>query len=152
MGTDCRDVHFGPHYRMGNFVDYDVHVQPTGGLACDLHYHVLVEPFRQGTSIVTLGDRDQYHYTDLSVPKCAVTGRLMFDGTCHEVSDFGYHDHQWMNIMPFQAFHHWFWGRMYADRCIVYVYEFVGNERFGFARVPFFMVCRQPDRQDRLQD
>ncbi|MEE8717305.1 MAG: hypothetical protein SOI26_08285 [Coriobacteriales bacterium] len=141
IGTSRCDVHFGPHHCTGDFKDYDVHVAETNGLACDLHYHALVEPFRQGTSIVALGDEDQYHYTDLSVPKCAVTGRLLYDGSWHEVRGFGYHDHQWMNISPFQAFHHWFWGRMYTDKHVVYIYEFVGNERFGFTHVPFFMVA-----------
>lgn len=141
IGTSQCDVHFGPNYCTGDFADYDVHVEGTNGLACDLHYHALVEPFRQGTSIIALGDEDQYHYTDLSVPKCVVTGHLLYDGAWHEVAGFGYHDHQWMNIMPLQAFHHWFWGRMYTDKHIVYIYEFVGNERFGFTRIPYFMAA-----------
>lgn len=140
LGTDQCDVQFGPNYCRGDFKDYDLHVE-TASLAVDLHYHALTEPFRQGTAELALGDADQYFYTDLSVPKCAVTGTLTYDGQTVAVSGQGYHDHQWMNITPFAAFHHWLWGRMYTDKYVVYIYDFVTTERFGFKPLPLFMVA-----------
>lgn len=140
FGTDKCDVHFGPDYCVGDFEDYDIHIEGTQTLACDLHYHALMQPFRQGTSVIALGDDDQYYYTDLCVPRCEITGTLAYDGKTVRVKGEGYHDHQWMNIMPFQAFHHWLWGRMYTERYTVYIYDFVCSERFGFKRIPFFIV------------
>lgn len=135
------DVHFGPDYCTGNFKDYDVHIEGTQSLGCDLHYHALTAPFRQGTSVIALGDNDEYYYTDLCVPMCEINGTLTYDGRTVTVHGQGYHDHQWMNISPFQAFHHWLWGRMYTEKYIVYIYDFVCSEKFSFTRVPFFIVA-----------
>lgn len=141
MSKDKCDVHFGPDYCTGDFKNYDIHIEGTETLGCDLHYRALTAPFRQGTSALALGENDQFFYTDLSVPKCEVTGTLTYDDKTVEVQGVGYHDHQWMNISPFVAFHHWLWGRMYTDKYIVYIYDFVCSERFDFTRVPYFIVA-----------
>lgn len=141
MSKEKCDVHFGKDWCTGDFKDYDIHIESTATLGCDLHYHALTEPFRQGTSEIALGDNDEYFYTDLCVPKCEVTGTLSYDGKIVEVHGQGYHDHQWMNISPFEAFHHWLWGRMYTEKYIVYIYDFVCSERFEFTKVPFFIVA-----------
>lgn len=141
MGADKCDLRYGKDYCRGDFKDYDIHIESTKTLACDLHYHALTAPFRQGTSVMALGDNDEYYYTDLCVPKCEVTGTLTYDGKTVPVHGMGYHDHQWMNIMLFQAFHHWLWGRMYTEKYVVYIYDFVCAERFGFTKVPFFIVA-----------
>lgn len=141
MSKEKCDVHFGPDYCTGDFKQYDVHIESTQGIACDLHYRALVEPFRQGTSSLALGDNDEYFYTDLSVPKCEVTGTLTYDGQTINVHGQGYHDHQWMNITPLAAFHHWLWGRMYTEKYVIYIYDFVTTEHFGFKRLPFFMIA-----------
>lgn len=121
MSKEKCDVRYGKDYCTGDFKDYDIHIESTKTLGCDLHYHALTEPFRQGTSVMALRDHDEYYYTDLCVPKCEVTGTLNYDGKTVEVHGVGYHDHQWMNISLFQAFHHWLWGRMYTDKYIVYI-------------------------------
>lgn len=142
MSKEKCDVHYGENYCTSDFENYDIHIQ-TATLACDLHYHALTKPFRQGTSEIALGDHDEYYYTDLCVPKCEVTGTLTYDGKTIPVSGVGYHDHQWMNISLFQAFHHWLWGRMYTDQYIVYIYDFVCSEQFEFTNIPFFIVADQ---------
>lgn len=141
MSTEQCDVHFGPDWCTGDFQDYTVHIEGTETLACDLHYHALTQPFRQGTSEIALGDNDEYFYTDLCVPKCDVTGTLTYDGQTVTVHGRGYHDHQWMNITPFAAFHHWFWGRMYTKKYVVYLYDFVCSAQFDFKKIPFFIVA-----------
>lgn len=141
MSKEKCDVHFGKDWCTGDFKDYDIHIESTATLGCDLHYHALTEPFRQGTSEIALGDNEEYFYTDLCVPKCEVTGTLTYDGKTVEVHGQGYHDHQWMNISLFEAFHHWLWGRMYTEKYIVYIYDFVCSERFEFTKVPFFIVA-----------
>ena len=130
MSKEKCDIHFGPDYCTGDFRDYDIHIEGTATLACDLHYHALTKPFRQGTAVMVLGDNEESFYTDLCVPKCVVTGTLTYDGKTVEV-----------NISPFAAFHHWLWGRMYTDKYIVYIYDFVCSEQYDFTRVPFFIVA-----------
>lgn len=141
MGKEKCDVHFGSDYCTGDFTDYVVHIEGTATNKCDLHYHALTKPFRQGTSQIALGDNDEFYYTDLCVPKCEVTGTLTYDGKKVQVHGQGYHDHQWMNISPFAAFHHWLWGRMYTEKYIVYIYDFVCAARFDYTKVPYFIVA-----------
>ncbi|HLQ39734.1 MAG TPA: lipocalin-like domain-containing protein [Tetragenococcus sp.] len=132
------DLKYGTDTAKGDFKNYDIHIEPTNGVGCDLHYEALVDPFRQGTGIVAFGDHDEYHHTDLSVPKNKVTGTVYYDGKTHEVSGVGYHDHQWMSANPMALYHHWLWGRMYTEQYTVYIYDFVANEKYGFKRLPMF--------------
>jgi hypothetical protein len=74
------DVHFDHDYCTGDFKEYDVHIEGTPTIGCDLHYHALTVSFRQGTSKVALGDHDEYYYTDLCVPLCEVSGTLIMMG------------------------------------------------------------------------
>lgn len=141
FGTEKCDVQVGPHSVVGDFKDYEIHIDPVAQVAADLHFHALVKPFRQGnTGIITMGDHDEYHYTDLSVVKNEVTGTLTYDGATHKVTGSGYHDHQWVNISPIVAWHHWLWGHLYTENYTVLIYDFVAAEQFDFTPVPFFGV------------
>lgn len=141
FGTDKCDVKIGPHTVQGDFKNYQIHIEPVNGNGLDLHFKALVDPFAQGgTGIIALGNEEQYHYTDLPVVKNEVTGSITIEGKKKEVTGLGYHDHQWMNISRFQAWHHWLWGHLYTENYTVYIYDFVANERFGFTNVPFFGV------------
>ncbi|GBG94746.1 hypothetical protein LFYK43_12050 [Ligilactobacillus salitolerans] len=135
------DVKVGPHSVVGDFKDYEIHIDPVAEVAADLHFHALVKPFRQGNSaVIALGDNDEYHYTDLSVVKNQVTGTLTYNGEKHEVTGLGYHDHQWLNISPIVAWHHWLWGHLYTENYTVLIYDFVAAAQFDFTPVPFFGV------------
>jgi hypothetical protein len=141
IGTDKCDVHFGPHYATGDLKSYDVHVEPVQGVGVDLHYDALVETYRAGgTSHIALGDNDEFYYTDQSIPRCRITGTVTAGGKTWQVSGQGYHDHQWFNINPFLAWHHWLWGRFYTESYTAVVYDFVTTEKFGFTRIPIFGV------------
>ncbi|WP_270335110.1 lipocalin-like domain-containing protein [Ligilactobacillus acidipiscis] len=141
FGAEKCDVKVGPHSVVGNFKDYDIHIDPVAKVAADLHFHALVKPFRQGNSaVITLGDNDEYHYTDLNVTKNAVTGTLTYNGETHEVTGLGYHDHQWLNISPIVAWHHWLWGHLYTENYTVLIYDFVAAAQFDFKAIPFFGV------------
>lgn len=141
ISSEKPDVHFGPHYVVGDLKDYDVHVEPVDGVGVDLHYHALVEPYRAGgTSVIALGENEEYYYTDQSVPRCEVTGTVTADGRTWQVSGQGYHDHQWMNITPFAAWHHWLWGRFYTENYTAVIYDFITTEKFGFTRIPIFGI------------
>lgn len=140
ISKDHLDVEFGNNYAKGTWKDFDINAKSEKGFACSLHYHALVEPFRQGTGVIALGDNEENYYTDLSVPNCIITGTLFYDGENHEVTGRGYHDHQWMNISPYIAWHHWLWGHMYTKDYTVYIYDFVSSEKYGFTRIPMFGV------------
>ncbi len=136
--TEGCDLKYGTDTAKGDFKQYDIHVAPTNGVGCDLHYEALTDPFRQGTAIVAFGDHDEDHHTDLAVPKNKVTGTITYDGVEHVVVGLGYHDHQWMSQNPIALYHHWLWGRMYTNRYTVYIYDFVASKRYDFAKLPMF--------------
>lgn len=144
IATGKCDVHFGPHFTTdvnGDLKSWHVHVEPVNGVGVDLTYEALTETFRPGgTSHIALGDNDEFYYTDQSVPRCRVTGTVTAGGNTWDVEGEGYHDHQWFNISPLAAWHHWLWGRFYAQGYTAVIYDFVTNERFGFSRVPVFGV------------
>lgn len=141
FGKEKCDVKVGPHSVVGDFKDYEIHIDPVADVAADLHFHALVKPFRQGnTGIITLEDNDEYHYTDLSVVKNQVTGTLTYNGETHEVTGSGYHDHQWINISPIVAWHHWLWGHLYTENYTVLIYDFVAAKQFDYQQIPFFGV------------
>lgn len=138
FSTEMCDVKAGSHWCKGDFKTYDMYYEPIHGVGLELHYEALTEPFRQGTGINVFGDNDEFYHTDLAVPKNKVTGRLFYDGEWHEISGFGYHDHQWMNTNHMTLYHHWFWGRMYTDKYTVYIYDFVAGKKYGYKQLPFF--------------
>lgn len=141
MSTEHCQVTYGPHSVVGDLRNYDVEVAPVNGIGASLHYEALVEPYRAGgTAYVALGADDEFYYTDMSIPKNRVTGTVTAGGRTWEVTGHGYHDHQWMNIHPFQAWHHWLWGRFYAGEYTAVIYDFVTSERFGFTNVPIFGI------------
>lgn len=140
ISTEKCELTFGANTLTGDFSSYDVYIEPEDGVGVDLRYEALTEPFRQGSGIIALGDDDEYHYTDLSVPKNKVTGTITVDGVQREVTGFGYHDHQWMNISPVRAFHHWIWGRLFAGEYTVMIYDFVASAEFNYTRLPMFGV------------
>lgn len=45
-----------------------------------------------------------------------------------------------MNLSPFQAWHHWLWGRLYAGEYTIVIYDFVASKRFGFERIPILGI------------
>lgn len=141
MAKEQCNVRFGPHSAIGDLNKYDVKVNPVNGVGAELHYECLVKPFRAGgTAYVALGDNDEFYYTDMSIPKSRVTGTVTAGGRTYEVQGLGYHDHQWMNIHAFRAWHHWLWGRLYAGEYTVVIYDFVATEEFGFKRVPILGI------------
>ncbi|MCB0913907.1 MAG: hypothetical protein KDB60_20060, partial [Propionibacteriaceae bacterium] len=140
FGTEKCDVTAGPHSAVGDFTQYDVHIEPLNGIGASLHFEAVVKPYRQGTAVIALGDNDEFYYTDLSVPNNRVSGTITVNGAPREVTGFGYHDHQWMNIHQMQAWHHWLWGHLSTPDYTVLLYDFVASEQFGFTRVPLFGV------------
>ncbi|MDO5609113.1 MAG: lipocalin-like domain-containing protein [Capnocytophaga sp.] len=141
ISKESCNVRFGEHSVVGDLKNYTIKIEPVNGIGCELHYEALVKPFRPGgTAHVALGDNDEFYYTDMSIPKNKVTGTITVDGKTIEVNGFGYHDHQWMNLTPMAAYHHWLWGRLYAGEYTLVIYDFITTERFGFTRIPILGI------------
>ena len=125
------------------FVDF-IEVDPADAEMADDRCHVRYNRHYVTGNLreyyVALGADDEYYYTDFSIPRNRVTGTVTAGGRTWEITGSGYHDHQWMNIHPFVAWHHWLWGRFYGERFTTVIYDFTTSERFGFTNVPILGV------------
>lgn len=105
-----------------------------------LHFEAQTEPFRPGTGYVVFGAKEQYYYNFICITKLTVNGHLRINGEDKEVTGSAYYNHQWFNISPAMAFHHWFWGRQNIGKYSVLLYDMVGAPQFGCPQIPLFTI------------
>lgn len=136
------DLKYGPHYLRGDLVDYDIHVEPAGGVGADLHFHSLVKPFRPGTGYIAFepGESLDRTWTWTTIPRGQVTGTVTANGRTWPVSGLGYHDHGWNGMNPMAAWHHWLWARQSSGDLTVAMSDLVAAQRYGFTWVPIIGV------------
>lgn len=149
------DIKWGPNSMVGqDWQSYDVHVEPEAdqeivmdGMrsvehqsAMDLHFEAQVAPFRPGTGYIAFGDHDDYYYNFICITKLTVSGTVTIDGEQKEVTGSAYYNHQWFNISPINAFHHWVWGRQNIGKYNVLIYDMVGADQFGQPQIPLMTI------------
>ena len=152
MATDHCELNFGPSQLTGdNWQTYDVHIEPEADqlvemegkrttkhqTAADLRFVAQTQPFRPGSGYITFGD---YYYNFICITKLTVTGTLTIDGVTKAVHGAAYYNHQWFNISPMTAFHHWLWGRQNIGKYSVLIYDMVAAEKFGLTQIPLFTI------------
>lgn len=106
--------------------------------AIDLHFTAEAEPFRPGTGIIEVGDGSYYNF--ICVPRMRVSGHVTINGEDKEVAGAAYYNHQWFNVSPAVAFHHWLWGRQNIGKYSVLIYDMVSRENTGMVQIPLFMI------------
>lgn len=132
------DVHFGNNKVIGDFKDYEIHVDPVNGLGADLQVHSLSQPYRPGTAYFEIGDK---YYTWLcAMPKGEVTGTILIDGQKVAVSGAAYHDHQWGTMNLLQIWNHWLWSRQSFDDYSIMVFDMTAQRKLGAKRFPITFV------------
>ncbi|WP_047999467.1 lipocalin-like domain-containing protein [Lactiplantibacillus herbarum] len=149
------NLKWGPNSLIGqNWQSYDVHVEPEADqevvmdgmhsvqhqTAIDLHFDAQVAPFRPGTGYIAFGDQDDYYYNFICITKLTVRGTITIDGEQKEVTGSAYYNHQWFNISPINAFHHWVWGRQNIGKYNVLIYDMVGADQFGQPQIPLMTI------------
>jgi CrtC N-terminal lipocalin domain len=151
---DRCDLRFGPSTLTGDWKTYDVHIEAEPDKevlmegkhstkhhsALDLHFEAQVEAFRPGTGYLTFGPDDANYYNFICVTKLTVSGQVTIDGETKQVTGSAYYNHQWMNISPVNAFHHWLWGRQNVGKYSVMIFDMVAAERFGLDQIPLFTI------------
>jgi hypothetical protein len=106
----------------------------------DLHFEAMTEPFRPGTGYISFGENDEYYYNFICITKLSVSGEISIDGETKTVQGFAYYNHQWFNISPINAFHHWLWGRTNEGKYGVLIYDMVSAEQFSLEQIPLFTI------------
>ena len=147
------DLTLGAHYLKGNNWDeYDVKVVPEEPSALvvdgkpsedhsasvDLHFTAESKPFRPGTGIIDVGEG--FYYNFICITRMQVSGHIHINGEDKEVSGAAYYNHQWFNISPAIAFHHWVWGRQNIGEYSVLIYDMVTRKSTGLVQIPLFTI------------
>lgn len=152
---DNLDLKWGPSTLVGkDWQEYDIHIEPEPDkelvmegkksvehkTAVDLHFEAQVKPFRPGSGYISFGKDDEYYYNFICVTKLSVSGKVTISGEEKEITGSAYYNHQWFNIHPVNAFHHWVWGRQNVGDYTVLIYDMVGADRFGHPQIPLMTI------------
>lgn len=151
---DQCDVTFEPHRIYGDLKEYMIHVAPTGGVCgtdgaggtgvasnvgCDLRLVSTARSWRPGAGGFAFDD-DGYFTWLCAVPRGTVSGTLFYNGSEHQVTGAGYHDHQWGNVAHNKTWDHWLWGRQDFGDYAILVFDICTQKRFGYTRLPMFFL------------
>lgn len=154
MSTERCDLRYGPSTLTGDWKTYDIHIEPepeqeivldgktstVHDTAVDLHFEAQTEPFRPGTGYVAFGPDDSSYYNFICVTKLSVTGHVVIDGEDKQVTGSAYYNHQWLNVAPTMAIHHWLWGRQNIGAYNVLIYDMVAGESLGLDQIPLLAI------------
>lgn len=154
FGKECCDVTFGPHRIYGDLKEYMIHVAPTGGVCgtdgaggtgvasnvgCDLRLVSTARSWRPGAGGFAFDDAGYFTWL-CAVPRGTVSGTLFYNGSEHQVTGAGYHDHQWGNVAHNKTWDHWLWGRQDFGDYAILVFDICTQKRFGYTRLPMFFL------------
>ncbi|MCH3922841.1 lipocalin-like domain-containing protein [Limosilactobacillus sp.] len=141
FSKDKCDLQWGESCFTGNLHDYHIKAQETDGLGFDIQLHSISSPWRGETGYLGFEENDQKYFTWLCVvPRGTVTGTLTINGKTTKVTGFGYHDHQWGNIIHFDFLNHWFWSRQSTAKHSLVVFDFVMNQHYEYERIPLVFL------------
>ena len=139
-GTDHCDLRFGPHSVKGDLKNYHIHMETIDGIGADLTLESLSTPYRPGTSYIKFDSEVEFFTWLCVVPKGRVTGTLTYGGKTHQVTGFGYHDHQWFSVNFQKKFNHWVWARQSFEDYTVLVFDMVTSRDSGYSRFPIMFI------------
>lgn len=138
---DGCDIKIGPHTLTGNLKEYFIKIALTNGYGVDLKLTSLGKPWRPETGYFSFGDHDEQYFTWLCVvPKGKITGTVTLNGQTREAQGFGYHDHQWGNIIHYFSWNHWLWARQNLGDYNLLVFDLVANKNFGYKHYPIAFI------------
>ena len=142
------DIVIGPHRVTGDLRNYSISISPVNGLGADLKLASKSTPWRPGTAYFAFGDHDEKYFTWLCVvPRGEISGTITIDGTPRAVKGFGYHDHQWGNILHMFAWNQWIWARENFGDYNLVLFDLVTNQKFGYLHFP---LCFLEDASGNL--
>lgn len=136
------DVRLGPNRFLGDLKTYDIHVE-TDDITVDVTLTGTVPPWRPETGHFLFEDDEHLYFAWLpSVPQGHVEASFTLGGATTRLTGVGYHDHNWGNCSMMKVMNDWYWGRGQAGPYTVIACMITATERYGFARLPIFMLAR----------
>lgn len=107
--TEC-NVQIGDNYIYGNLGTYNIFVTD-GDFELNLTLTRQVPTWRPETGATFLGDENSYFAWLPAVATGLMEGTITYQGTTHQVTGSGYHDHNWGNVDLAKNFKYWWWTR-----------------------------------------
>jgi len=101
------------------------------GVRFDLMFAAVVPAWKPGEGRADYGSKDYFAWV-VGAPRATVTGTIEYEGTSHEVTGVGYHDHNWGIGNMGRIVDHWYWGRVYADEFTLVYADVTAKKKFGF--------------------
>ena len=111
--------------------------------------------WRPETGFIFFGrEKGAYFAWFVAQPSAVVSATLKVGGQVRDLKGRGYHDHNWGNAPMNKLINHWYWGRVRIGDYTVITSDIETAKKFGFARIPLFMIARNgeilEDRRARL--
>ncbi len=78
----------------------------------------------------------------LSVPQGHVKACYVIDGTTHETTGIGYHDHNWGDTPMSALLHDWYWVRGKAGAYSVVASYITAEARYGYQPLPILLIAK----------
>nr|WP_300141623.1 lipocalin-like domain-containing protein [Propionicimonas sp.] len=141
FATDGCRIQLGKDSFTGDLETYHIVVDAADGNGFDITLTSQSTPWRPGTGYVAFGEDDENYFTWLCVvPKGEVSGTVTIDGQTREVHGFGYHDHQWGNLLHPFAWNSWIWARQNIGEYTIVLFDLVMNRTFGYRHYPLAFI------------
>jgi hypothetical protein len=98
--------------------------------------------WRPETGYIYFGrGRKAYFAWFVAQPSAEIAATLKVSGRLRALKGLGYHDHNWGNAPMSRLINHWYWGRVRIGEYTAITSDIVAARRFGFARIPLFMIA-----------
>ena len=138
---DNCDVKIGPNWVNGNLKKYELHTD-IDETKIDLVFTGIVAPWRPRDGKIFFGDHQHHFGWVAAIPHGSVEGTLIYDDKTHQVTGFGYHDHNWGNLSLPAVQDHWYWGRTTLDEFTVLFVEQTTSKKYGSIKLPVFLLAK----------
>jgi predicted secreted hydrolase len=114
------------------------------GLVFDLRFHNETPSWMPGKGETRFGSRDSFGWI-VGAPRARVTGAIELDGTRHEVTGRGYHDHNWGVGDMKKIIDRWHWGRLYVEDYSLLYASVLTQQRQGGHEISPLMLAHHAD-------
>ncbi|MGY1983652.1 lipocalin-like domain-containing protein [Nocardia gipuzkoensis] len=114
------------------------------GIVFDLRFHNETPSWMPGKGETRFGSRDSFGWM-VGAPRARVTGAIELDGTRHEVTGRGYHDHNWGVGDMKKIIDRWHWGRLYVEDYSLLYASVLTQQRQGGHEISPLMLAHHAD-------
>jgi hypothetical protein len=141
------DVKIADNWVKGDLKACDIHAAHEN-VRVDLQMKTIIPTQRVGASRVYFeknGEQEKYFFAWFpAIPYGIVHGTIVYDNIEHQVTGYGYHDHNFGNMSLPSAMSHWYWGRANIGDYHTIFLQLVTKAKYGPMIIPVFIFTHGP--------